>query len=163
MSSESNCPRVIPVVLVVALALGSSFLACDSRPPQGATESDAARGDRVRSEAAGVAPRFVPYDVTPELENGAEVENRLQELYPDSLEQAGVGGSVVLWLMVDERGEVQEGLLQASSGHAVLDQAAGRIAGDMRFSPALNRGEPVGVWVQQRIRFEPDTAETGEG
>lgn len=60
--------------------------------------------------------------------------------------------------MISERGRVQKSLLQESSGQDALDQAASRIAAEMDFSPAMHRDDTVAVWVQQRIRFEPDTA-----
>lgn len=143
-------PRDVHAFVILVLVAAGGLLACETQAPEQETEADASR----RAEA----PRFIPYDVAPKLENAGEVSTRLQELYPDSLEEEGVGGSVVLWLYVDRRGRVQESVLNESSGHDALDQAASRIAGDMDFSAALNRGDPVDVWVQQRIRFEPDTA-----
>lgn len=149
MNRDTAALRRADVALVLVLATGAgALLACETQAPEQGAQANASR----RAEAPG----FIPYDVAPELQNAGEVSARLQELYPDSLEQQGIGGSVVLWLMVDERGRVQKSLLQESSGEDAFDQAASRIAAEMDFSPALNRGERVGVWVQQRIRFEPD-------
>ncbi|MGH7552227.1 MAG: energy transducer TonB [Longimicrobiales bacterium] len=39
------------------------------------------------------------------------------------------------------------------SAQPVLDDAAVRVAGVMKFRPAENRGEPVSVWVQIPIKF----------
>ncbi len=39
------------------------------------------------------------------------------------------------------------------SGYPALDEAAQRVARMMRFSPALNRDQPVAVWVQIPITF----------
>lgn len=145
--------RPHPVAPVLVLALAAGLVACETQGPEDTAEADATRRP--------AAVEFTPYDVAPELQNAGEVSVRLQELYPDSLEEDGVGGSVVLWLEVDERGRVRKSLLEESSGYDALDQAASRIAADMDFSPALKRDERVGVWVQQRIRFEPDTAAGG--
>lgn len=150
MTEDTAGRRHRHAVSLLLLAVAGASFACESQAPEEAEEADASRRPG--------AVEFIPYDVAPELQNAGEVSARLQELYPDSLEEAGIGGSVVLWLEVDERGRVKRSLLQESSGHDPLDQAASRIAGEMGFSPALNRGDPVGVWVQQRIRFEPDTA-----
>ena len=161
MRPEPPRPRTVPTPLLAALALAVGLAACETQAPEPGGEADAVRAPDARASAPSTAdgePRFMPYDVAPELENAGEVSSRLQELYPDSLENAGVGGSVVLWLRVDEQGRVKRSLLEQSSGHGALDRAASRIAGDMDFSPAMNRDERVGVWVQQRIRFEPDTA-----
>ncbi|MDP2497056.1 MAG: energy transducer TonB [Candidatus Palauibacterales bacterium] len=159
MSIDTSCTRAVPPALLAVAALAAGLTSCESQAPEPGDETAAER----RSEAtalseAPVMAEFVPYDVTPELQNSEEVGKRLQELYPDSLEDAGIGGSVVLSLKVDQEGRVRESLIETSSGREVLDMAASRIIGDMEFSPAMNRGERVGVWVQQRIRFEPDAA-----
>lgn len=153
MNGDTTVLRGARAALFLVFALGAGvLLACETQAPDEGAEADASR----RAEVPG----FIPYDVAPELQNAVEVSARLQELYPDSLEEAGTGGSVVLWLLVDDRGRVQKSLLQETSGYDALDQAASRIASEMDFSPALNRNERVGVWVQQRIRFEPDTTES---
>jgi periplasmic protein TonB len=59
-----------------------------------------------------------------------------------------------VYFLIDEEGVVAEAQVEQASGHQALDQAAVRVARQFRFSPALNRGEPVPVWVQIPIRFE---------
>lgn len=150
MNGDTTGLRGAHAALFLVLALGAGVPACETQAPEEGVEADASQ----RAEA----PEFIAYDVAPKLQNADEVSARLEELYPDSLEEAGVGGSVVLWLKVDERGRVQGRRLQETSGYDALDRAASRIAGEMDFSPALHRDDRVAVWVQQRIRFEPDTA-----
>ena len=71
----------------------------------------------------GLFPRLahVESDVAPTLMNGDEVRSLLDHLYPDSLKKEGVGGRVVLWMQVNELGEVSETKIQMSSGSEVLD------------------------------------------
>jgi TonB family protein len=59
----------------------------------------------------------------------------------------------MLWLNIDASGSVAEAEVQKSSGYPELDSAAVRIARQMRFSPARNKGTPTAVWVAQRIQF----------
>lgn len=109
-------------------------------------------------------PELIPHDVPPRLENAEEVRRRLLAAYPDTLRNEGVQGMVVLWLFVDEAGEVRQLQLRSSSGHRSLDTSARQVAHGMAFRPALHRGDPIGVWVSQPIRFqvrlppEPDSA-----
>lgn len=99
-------------------------------------------------------PRFIPYDTPPRLQNGEEIRRLLVSEYPRALKEAGIGGTVVVWLYVDVSGTVARTLVKESSGSALLDAAAGRVAGRMRFSPAKNRDQATAVWVSQAITFE---------
>lgn len=98
-------------------------------------------------------PRFIPYDTPPRLLNGAYVEQLLRKVYPPTLRRAGVGGVVNLWLYVDEVGHVVKTVVKESSGYLALDQAAGQVAINMRFSAAKNRDKVTAVWVSQPITF----------
>lgn len=99
-------------------------------------------------------PTFTPFEVEPEVQNVSEVMAALQGEYPPILRDAGIGGVAIVFFFINEEGVVAEARVQQSSGHEALDQAAVRVARQFRFSPALNRGEPVPVWVQIPIRFE---------
>jgi periplasmic protein TonB len=101
--------------------------------------------------AAG--PRFVPMTVRPELLNQRDLERLLQRHYPPMLQQAGVGGTPVLWFFIDTDGRVLQARLHTSSGHSQLDEAALRIAPEMRFTPAMNRDRRIQVWVEIPINF----------
>jgi protein TonB len=111
-------------------------------PPAGATSDDISR-----------APVFTPYTVRPSLRNTSEVERALQRNYPPLLRDAGIGGKVVMWFFIDEDGNVIRTQLFEGSGYDALDEAAGKVASVMRFSPALNRDKKVQVWVQIPITF----------
>lgn len=108
-------------------------------PPPGASPSD--------------QPAFIARDVEPQLKNGREIRQLLERLYPPMLKEAGIGGTVVLWVFVDEAGKAAKSQVFKSSGYPAFDQAAQQIVEKMKFSPALNRDKPVGVWVQQAIQF----------
>jgi len=103
---------------------------------------------------AGDGPAFTPYEVAPEIRNRAEFQRLLQRNYPRSLQDAGIGGTVVLWLHVDRQGNVQDARVEQSSGQERLDQAAISVVNQVRFSPALNRDERVAVWVQFPVTFQ---------
>ncbi|MDX1392896.1 MAG: energy transducer TonB [Gemmatimonadota bacterium] len=105
----------------------------------------------VAAETTGV--RFIPYDTAPALQNEDEVARALRREYPSTLRRTGVEGQVVLWMYVDEEGQVTMSEVMRSSGTPALDEAALRVAGRMRFSPALNRDRPTAVWVQQLVTF----------
>ena len=64
-----------------------------------------------------------------------------------------LGGTVQVWFFIDEEGVVQRTLVNESSGHKALDDAAIRVADIIEFSPALNRDKRVPVWISIPITF----------
>ena len=101
----------------------------------------------------GDRPSFIPYTQAPELQNRAEVLTFLRRTYPAMLRQVGIGGTVILWLYIDEAGLVQRTVLAESSGYEELDSAARQVAEKMVFSPAFNRDKKTAVWLSQSIDF----------
>lgn len=99
-------------------------------------------------------PSFIPYDVPPKLKNPGDIQKLLQRLYPAQLREAGIEGTVVLWIYIDENGNVQKTQVQKSSGYESMDKAAMGTADKMQFSPAKNRDKKTPVWVAQAITFE---------
>jgi len=99
-------------------------------------------------------PSFIPYDVAPKLKNAKDIQKLLQRLYPAQLREAGVQGTVVLWIYIDENGKVQKSQVQKSSGYPAMDKAAIGTADQMKFSAAMNRDKRTPVWVAQAITFE---------
>src|SRR5690606_34007171 len=52
-------------------------------------------------------PVYTPYTQKPELVNSPEIAQSLRRRYPPLLRDSGVGGTAVLWFLIDERGTVQ--------------------------------------------------------
>jgi len=77
----------------------------------------------------------------------------LAELYPRPLKEAGIGGDVQMWVWVDSEGNPGKAQINKSSGYDLLDETALAIAQRMRFSPAMLRDTPIGVWIAQPISF----------
>jgi len=99
------------------------------------------------------APTFTPYTVRPEVKNRREVEEALAREYPVLLRDAGIGGTAMVWIFIDEEGKVVNTEVQTSSGFAALDQAALKVADIIQFTPALNRDKRVPVWIALPITF----------
>jgi TonB family protein len=92
-------------------------------------------------------------NLPPQLRNKKEVLAFLKSTYPSMLKQAGVGGTVLLWLYIDEVGQVQRTVVAESSGYEQLDDAAKKVAERMQFKPAMNRDKRTAVWLAQSIDF----------
>ncbi len=98
-------------------------------------------------------PVFTPFTVKPDIMNRDELLRALEREYPPLLRDAGIGGTVHVWFSIDEEGGLVRTLVHTSSGHQALDQAALRVAGIIRFTPALNRDKRVPVWISLPITF----------
>jgi len=99
-------------------------------------------------------PKHVVFTVAPELTNRERIRSILLRRYPARLRNAGVEGTVLLQLWIDEQGEVTRHELARSSGNDELDRIAQEVIELMEFSPAYNLGEPVAVSVALPIVFE---------
>jgi protein TonB len=99
-------------------------------------------------------PTFTPYEVKPEIRDRRALERLLERNYPPMLKDAGIGGTSVLWVFINEAGEVQNTRVTQSSGYDELDQAAQRVMEQVRFTPALNRDQRVPVWIQLPVTWQ---------
>lgn len=99
-------------------------------------------------------PADVAFTVAPELLNRERIKSILLRRYPSHLRNAGVEGTVLLQLWIDEAGAVTRYEMARSSGSAELDRIAQEVIDLMEFRPAFNVGKPVPVSVSLPIVFE---------
>jgi len=103
------------------------------------------------------APVFTPMTVRPEILNRSEVLRALMREYPPLLRDAGLGGTVEVWLFISDTGQVLDSRVSESSTYPQFDAAALRVARVFQFSPAMNRESFVPVWIRLPITFEVST------
>jgi TonB family protein len=99
-------------------------------------------------------PVWVPHTVRPEIKNRERAAETVLRHYPKILQDAGVGGTVFVWVFIDRNGIVRNAEVQTSSGVAALDEAALRAAYEIEFTPALNMDATVAVWASFDITFQ---------
>lgn len=103
-------------------------------------------------DTAPVAPAAVP---------SAPVEATLAYVsapapaYPKSAVQRHLQGTVTLRVLVDETGKPLDVVIESSSGHDVLDQAArDQVLAKWRFQPASANGQKVRAWARIPVTFD---------
>jgi TonB family protein len=101
----------------------------------------------------GERPVFTPYTVKPEIKDRERAKQIMLQHYPKILQDAGIGGTVHVWVFIDTVGHVQNAQVQVSSGNAALDQAALESVYEFEFTPALNMDKLVEVWVALPVTF----------
>jgi len=110
--------------------------------------------EKVTTTDPSEMPTFTPFTVKPDIKNRDELQRALEREYPPLLRDAGIGGTANVWFFIDEDGNVVRTLIQESSGHKALDDAAIAVANIIEFTPALNRDKRVAVWISLGIKFE---------
>lgn len=90
----------------------------------------------------------------PELANRRETARALEELYPATLRDRGLGGVVVLDLVLDAAGRVEEARVEKSSGYVDLDRAGRDAALRMRFTPGRIGDTPVRARMTLPLTFQ---------
>jgi protein TonB len=98
-------------------------------------------------------PVFTPYTVAPSVRDLERAKRIVQEKYPRILQDAGIGGTVVVWALIDEHGVVRKTQVHASCGEAMLDEAALAAVMEFEFHPAYNFDKKVPVWISIPITF----------
>jgi hypothetical protein len=95
-------------------------------------------------------------EVRPELRNRAQFIQQLERRYPPMLRDAGIGGTVVLWVFINERASGAEHPrdrrargtpARSRSPRPLMQEVA-------QFSPALNRDQRVPVWISIPVTFQ---------
>lgn len=78
---------------------------------------------------------------------------KVKPKYPWVAEKAGIEGTVILEVDIDETGKVIDARVIKSAGFG-FDEAAIEAIKKSRFSPALRYGKPVSIRVRLPIKFE---------
>jgi TonB family protein len=95
----------------------------------------------------------MPFTQAPRLLNGEAAAESIARAYPPDLRDSRIGGVVRVYVLVDERGRVQETRIDETSGWLELDDAALAVARRLEFFPARNGNETVAAWVSFPITF----------
>lgn len=102
-------------------------------------------------------PTFTPYTVAPSLRDRQQALTIIENKYPRTLQNAGIGGTVVVWAFIDETGEVRNCEIHTSCGIPPLDEAALAAVREFSFRPALYYDKHVPVWVSIPIVFKVES------
>jgi TonB family protein len=79
---------------------------------------------------------------------------QLTPKYPPAARRQSREGTTVLKLKISPEGKVQEVLLEQSSGHQDLDEAALEAVKSWRFEPPQREGQKVSLWARVPIKFQ---------
>jgi periplasmic protein TonB len=76
---------------------------------------------------------------------------KINPKYPEAAKQAGITGSVVMMISIDEDGNVTEVKIQ--KGHTLLNKEAVNAIKQWKYRPTLLNGEPIPVIAKATVEF----------
>jgi len=95
------------------------------------------------------APAFVAFEQAP------QVVKRVEPIYPKMAAIAEVNGSVTVQFYVDKKGNVGKILIMTVDPPKMgFEEAAMEAIAQWKFTPALQRENPVGVWMSNKFTFK---------
>ncbi|MGD8921723.1 MAG: energy transducer TonB [Candidatus Zixiibacteriota bacterium] len=152
VASRGHIPKPLPDELVlednIVIASRDDLRGQIDRGPGG--DGSPGSGVFVEPDTTDVLP---PPDSFRILEKYPELIHYVEPEYPRIAKLAGLEGIVWVKALVSKEGRVLDALVEKSSETAALDEAAVKAAYENRFTPGIQNGRPVAVWVTYRVQF----------
>jgi len=143
-------PRaVIPPLPLIAVAPTEPTIT----PPQ-ATRAEAAPVATAAPTAPAAPSPTPPAPSTPRTVSSVEYIKAPQLVYPNLSRRLGESGTVVLRILINEKGLPEQILIHKSTGYSNLDEAGRQAAQRALFKPMIENGKPVPVYVLVPLTFQ---------
>jgi len=92
-------------------------------------------------------PAFVPFEKEPVC------TRKVEPVYPEIAQKAGLEGKVIAYLWVDKQGKVRDVKIVKSDSE-IFNQVVIDAAKQYQFTPAMMKNGPVSVWISVPFSFE---------
>ena len=143
-------PRaVLPPLPLIAVAPSEPTIT----PPQ-PTHAEAAPVATAAPTAPAAPSPTPPAPSTPRTVSSVEYIKAPQLIYPNLSRRLGESGTVVLRILINEKGLPEQILVHKSTGYSNLDEAGRQAAQRALFKPMIENGKPVPVYVLVPLTFQ---------
>ena len=143
-------PRaVIPPLPLIAVAPTEPTIT----PPQ-PTRAEAAPVATSAPSAPSTPAPSPPAPSTPRTVSSVEYIKAPQLVYPNMSRRLGESGTVVLRILINEKGLPEQILVHKSTGYSNLDEAGRQAAMRALFKPMIENGKAVPVYVLVPLTFQ---------
>jgi TonB family protein len=136
---------MIPTQAEIATQVGATDEGLDIRPGEQI---------EIKEEASEAIPDmgvFVPFEVPPQ----PLPDFSPQPEFPELAKTAGVTGKVIVQVYVDKRGEVKKWkVVKEDPKDLGFGEEVEKVIKKWKFTPAIQQGNPVGVWVAVPFTFK---------
>jgi TonB family protein len=110
----------------------------------------------VISRGGGAGGKYPTIDSFVAVEKPPEMVFKNEPDYPQTEKRLGLEGVVIIKALVDIDGTVADAVVWKSCDVKALDEAALEAAYLNRYTPAMQNGRPVAIWVTYRVEFVLD-------
>lgn len=110
---------------------------------------DAKPNDNYSGEVSESDPDI---DAYVEVEKYPEVKESVQPVYPEEAKKNKIEGKVFVKVLVDKNGNAKKTVILKSENE-ILNNAAMEAAKKSTFTPAMQKGKPIAVWVVLPYKF----------
>ncbi len=115
---------------------------------QGDDNPERLPGTSLQDTGKNISAGYGLHEATPEYQKNPPPE------YPKMARRKGYQGTVILEVLVDQNGRVEDLRIFQSSGYPSLDDAASASVFKWAFLPGMKENKPVGMWVKIPVRFQ---------
>jgi len=131
-----------------------------SKPEKASKPEEAFQSKAPRMSPSHVEPAPVNEREAPEIPSPLPIREAIpvyrknpSPKYPRVARKRGYQGTVILEVLVNQEGKVEDLRLFRSSGYTVLDRAATASVKNWLFEPGMRGDEKVEMWVKVPVRF----------
>ena len=150
-STPESGPEPRPAVQPQLQASGRTENQAPAAMPPPARSPDAADASE---KLVPLAAAYKPRDFFPDRPAIPLLEENPPPLYPEAARRRGYQGSVVLKVLVNVNGGVDEIEIEESCGYDILDRTALAAVKEWRFKPGIKDGRKIRTWVKVPVRFQ---------
>ena len=152
-------PKTVPVVKKQAVARPTPVApAMNPTPSQQAVTAPPAAAQSIEppAVAAPAAPQAPATPAQPKVVSGIEYIQEPQADYPPIARRMGEEGTVIVRVLVNEKGRAERADIKKSSGSARLDEAARKAVLRGLYKPYMEDGKAIAVSANIPISFKLD-------
>lgn len=99
------------------------------------------------------SPTYRPPAYSEDVQPPTLVEDS-EPIYPKEAREKGLQGTVDMYLLVTDKGQVKKARIVKSSGYDILDSAATRYANRLQFDPARRESSPTSIWITWAVDYD---------
>ena len=107
------------------------------------------------SGPVGISPIYTPVPLPlDKVDRQPQLIKHLSPLYPAGAKRRGIQGLVIVKIVVDKTGKVQNPVVMEATPEGIFEESAVRAVRRWRFIPAIKDKHPVDVYVVVPLKFE---------
>ncbi len=142
---------IVPPLPALAIASSEPTISVSSAPVR---SSEAAASSNAASASVAAPAVAVAASASPKTISSVEYLRAPQAVYPNSSRRLGESGIVMLRVLIGEKGQAEQVVIQKSSGYSTLDEAGRQAVLRALYKPYIEDGKAIAVYALVPINFQ---------